>query len=116
MLAIEKIEAERAKVRQVANLKQGAGTPVKVLIPQRGEEGQARDKAAAQVGVSPSYVQIAKATQAKPAERANVRLRATQAKPGEKVGKVWALMPTPIDDPGLARDKAAVQVGGRSRT
>jgi len=52
-LEIEKFEAGRAKERQ------GARNDIVEKIPQ-GDEGKARDKAAAAVGVNPRYVSDAK--------------------------------------------------------
>lgn len=45
------MEAERAKERQLANLKRGDALPDRKLVPQR-EAGKAADKAGAMVGVS----------------------------------------------------------------
>jgi hypothetical protein len=55
----EKIFAVEAERRRLSTLKQGTKAPVKAKIPER-EQGQARDKAAAACGVSPSYVSAAK--------------------------------------------------------
>lgn len=56
--ALPLFESEAA-ARQKATLKQGAARPVKAILPER-EKRQARDDAAAAVGVSPRYVQDAK--------------------------------------------------------
>jgi hypothetical protein len=50
-LEIEKVEAQRAKARQTANLKRGNKKPVTEQMPER-EKGEARDKAGGAVGVS----------------------------------------------------------------
>lgn len=56
---IEKYEAEQAKKRQALNLERN--TSKVVLVPPSTEDaGKAREKAAAAVGVSPSYIQHAK--------------------------------------------------------
>ena len=76
-LEIEKFEAVRAKERQLAAQNNLAGRAVKVLIPEQ-DEGQARDKAAIAVGVSPRYVSDAKSIEA------TFPVLAEQVKAGEK--------------------------------
>lgn len=58
-LEAEKYLAEEARERQLANLRKGVEIPVKENLPQR-ENGQAREQAAALVGVSGKLVQDAK--------------------------------------------------------
>lgn len=60
-LEIERVEAGMAKERQATSTG-GSNPQLKELIPE-AEEGQARDKAAALVGVNPRYVSDAKRIQ-----------------------------------------------------
>ncbi len=53
LTSAEKYEAELAKERQLATLKKGAA-PVPARLPERSA-GEAREKAAAAVGVSPRH-------------------------------------------------------------